>query len=1843
MRHLGNFRQRLLGLAVTLAVVGGCAEPEAPPHEGPRGTTSAALELKAPELVRDLRTVATSNLGSAPSNLVAVGNTLFFVAHEAGSGRELWKSDGTAAGTQLVRDIRPGVPDSAPGDLTVVGGQVYFTADDGSRGRELWRTDGTADGTVLVKDFMPGSTASNPGSLKVFNGVLYLQARDPVAGAELWRTDGTAEGTVLVKDIVAGTLGGVPQDLTVAGNTLFFTATTSATGRELWKSDGTADGTMLVKEVDPGTRSGFVNQLTAVGNSVFFVGREPTALRAIWTSDGTEQGTRLVHDPTPGDPYDNAAIDSLTAMGGTLYFVSVGTIGTTRIGYELWATEGASTRLVRDLAPGSLSSSWPSQLRVIGNVLFFQANDPNLGIELWKTDGTEAGTQLVSDVSPGSPSSNPMNLTHVGGVLYFTAEDGVTGRELWKSDGTPSGTLRVKDLRPGVTGATPEALTAVGNALFLSADNGALGLELWRSDGSDPGTSLVKDIRIGTADSDPQALIAFNGSLFFSADVEGLGREPWLCDGTAPGTRLLQDVYAGVRSSSVSPMAAMNGALLFGAHNGVNGMELWTSDGTSQGTRLLRDIQPGSASGSPSDLQFLGGRVYFKANDGQTGIEPWTSDGTSDGTRLLRDINVAGTSGNSGFGPRIAFKDRVYFGASNGTGTTLWRTDGTTEGTVSLANVVPYFYGEAAATPDFFYFTGAGGNSNDVELWKSDGTAAGTQLIRNINAGQASWPDNLTLIGQVLYFSAIENGSTLRGLWRSDGTQAGTWLVKQLPAEQGNFNPANLTVLNGVLLFQAYDPEGGTELWRSDGTLEGTRRVRDIHPGPVGGVANQPMLVLKQEGLVVFAASDGTSGMEPWISDGTEAGTRRLGDLAPGAYSSTPRLFTRVGEDVYFVANDGTTGFELWRVTLAVPPDTTPPTVTCPASLSVEVQSTSGAPVSYPPATVTDNAPGLPTLAYSQASGTVFPFGATVVTVTATDAAGNAASCTFNVTVQDTTGPSLTCPAPLTVEATDSTGALVSYPAATVSDIGSAPEVTYSQASGTLFSIGVTAVTVTATDAAGNTSSCTFNVTVRDATAPDVTCPANVISEATGPSGAQVSYPPATASDGTSPPVTLSYSQASGTVFPLGQTVVTATATDATGNSATCSFSVTVRDTLAPVLACPTDVIAEATGAAGASVSYPPATASDAVTASPVLTYSQASGTAFSLGTTGVTVTARDAAGNTASCAFNVTVRDATAPSVSCPTDRTVEATASSGATVGYPPATAADAVTDAPVLTYSQASGTTFPLGTTSVRVTATDAAGNASTCDFNVTVQDTTRPELTCPANVVAEATGASGASVSYPAATASDAVTASPVLTSSRASGSVFPLGVTAVTLTATDAAGNAASCTFDVTVRDTTAPALSCPGDVTGEATSSTGATVSYPAATASDAVTASPALTYSQASGTLFPMGATVVTVTATDAAGNAATCSFRVTVRDDTRPTVSCPTSVTAEATGASGATVSYPPATASDSGTGSPSIGYSHASGALFPLGVTTVTATATDATGNSASCTFEVIVRDTTAPGLTCPAGAVAEATSASGATVEYAPAVASDAVSASPELVYSHASGTVFPAGATQVTVTARDASGNESTCHFTLRVRDTTAPSVGCTADLTVEADGADGASVAYELASPLDSVTRAPRVSVTHASDSRFPLGTTPVTVTARDDADNEASCTFSITVRDTTPPAVTCPADLTVQTQDGGDVAATFAATAADAVTGAPELTYSHASGSLFPRGTTSVTVTARDEAGLTAACTFQVTVRKVISVPEPDDELGFGCSTGASGGGSSVWFLLLGSALWFQRRTRVR
>jgi len=523
------------------------------------------------------------------------GGVVFFQADDGVHGCELWRSDGTLEGTTLVKDLDPGPGSPFSKYLAQpvpVGGLVFFHAEDPLHGIELWRSDGTDAGTVRVKDINPGAFSSLPDSLANCGGALYFRATDGVHGTELWKSDGTEAGTSLVADIAVVGGDSSPEEMVVLGGIRYFVADDgTGAGRELWRTDGTAGGTSMVKDLNP-TGGSDPTGLTVVGGVLFFSADDGSRGRELWMSDGTAGGTTLVKDI---NSFGGSNPASLTLAGATLYFLAEDDTH----GPELWKSDGTEpgTVLVKDINSGpgpifpySLDSFPIVPLR---GVILFPADDGFRGLELWKSNGTAEGTTLVKEIDSGPGDGFLYSIsnafTMAGTTLYFAGKDAGGGIELWRSDGTEAGTTRVKDIAPGPAGSDPGLFTAIGDTLCFRADDGSRGLELWKSDGTAEGTTLVKDVCQGPGDGLPdwsnEAAVA-GGVLYFQADDGVNGQELWKSDGTKAGTVLVKDINpAG--NTMLYDLTAAGATLYFLVDDGLGGRLLFASDGTGAGTTGL--------------------------------------------------------------------------------------------------------------------------------------------------------------------------------------------------------------------------------------------------------------------------------------------------------------------------------------------------------------------------------------------------------------------------------------------------------------------------------------------------------------------------------------------------------------------------------------------------------------------------------------------------------------------------------------------------------------------------------------------------------------------------------------------------------------------------------------------------------------------------------------------------------------------------------------------------------------------------------------------------------------------------------------------------------------------------------------------------------------------------------------------------------------------------------------------------------------------------------------------------------------------------------------------------------
>lgn len=416
--------------------------------------------------------------GSDPRDLVTVGTRVLFVADDGEHGEELWRTDGTT--TSLLKDLNPGFDSSGIDELWKAGSQAFFTAFDGTD-LFLWRTNGTPGGTRKISEWTPLDVPVAVG------GRIYYAAADVDHGTELWTSDGTVDGTVRLTNLDTGVY---PYAMARLGTRVTFAAYGENDPSELWIAGSTAGSVKRIKDFGS---TALIDWMVTVGDRVFFELQPVSGTFELWKTDGTKAGTVKVRTLP-------SVAKEPTAAGTTLFFVA----SRPTTGPELWRSKGTAktTGMITDLYPGDTGAE-PDFLTAIGSRVFFVAYsrraDDTDDFEIWRSDGTKAGTVMLKNINPGGfPDgySQAIGLQNVGGILRFYADDGVHGLEPWRSDGTRTGTAMVKDVNPGAAPGYPGGVMGfakLGTRVYFVADDGQRGAELWRT--ASGGAKLWANIR----------------------------------------------------------------------------------------------------------------------------------------------------------------------------------------------------------------------------------------------------------------------------------------------------------------------------------------------------------------------------------------------------------------------------------------------------------------------------------------------------------------------------------------------------------------------------------------------------------------------------------------------------------------------------------------------------------------------------------------------------------------------------------------------------------------------------------------------------------------------------------------------------------------------------------------------------------------------------------------------------------------------------------------------------------------------------------------------------------------------------------------------------------------------------------------------------------------------------------------------------------------------------------------------------------------------------------------------------------------------------------------------------
>jgi ELWxxDGT repeat protein len=848
----------------------------------------------------------SDTLPEEPADFFSLGNRLLFstVGVNDKDGGILWSTDGTAAGTVQISSSLCPFPCQQIVPVAVGNGiaVLKIVVDRGASLFRLARTDGTPAGTYLLSD------SFDPGAEPVFaqpDFFFFGHCSEPGV-CQLWASDGTAAGTRPVP-AANGLTFSVFHGFTPWNGRLCFSGLQSDGAQSLWCSDGTTAGTIpLAPLVEPDDE---VSRLAATPSHLFFTsGVSGQAGQELWVSDGVPGSARQL----TGFPID---VDSLAADPDADAVI----FATHRDGHgtEIWRSDGtaAGTVSLLEMPPGLLISQLP---RHLGSRWVFAAGADGQASALWGADAGFAHAAPLAACSGGECPSVQLFLSPSTTTVpqLFAGTDPAHGTEPWATDGTAAGTRRLADVAPGAgsglrlsSGLTPLLVPAPdGRTWFRAYPDPAApdetGDALWVTDGTLAGTHRVAGHFAGVG--------FLAGRAYFGT---GLLNRPasdlWSTDGSPNGARRVAVLRRFSLGSDPRFQPFQNGVLMFPLDT-EGGYQLWRSDGDPAGTVLLADFPPASGRTHPAFFPAVGALQLFslvRVSGGSAQYEIWRTDGTVRGTR-----KVAALTPQDGLGVATAWDGKLLFAVGTADGCSLWTSDGTQTGTRPLLPL-PAIGGLSCPTAiadlgsRFLYVVEVLAHRRLIpQVFVSDGTLAGTRQITAFDSPAAPlFDDHPVRIGRTVYFRLVSpHDPAVIDLWQSDGTAAGTRRVGDWEGA------AELYAFRGSLYYTAWFGEGRALVRVTPGGGPAIVLGMISHSFDFPQFPDVPSFAPAGDRLL-FAGSDPAHGSELWITDGTAAGTRRLRDIQPGAGGSAPQGFVSAGGRVFFAADDGAHGRELWE------------------------------------------------------------------------------------------------------------------------------------------------------------------------------------------------------------------------------------------------------------------------------------------------------------------------------------------------------------------------------------------------------------------------------------------------------------------------------------------------------------------------------------------------------------------------------------------------------------------------------------------------------------------------------------------------------------------------------------------------------------------------------------------------------------------------------------------------------------------------------------------------------------------------------------------------------------------
>lgn len=828
---------------------------------------------------------------SNPKSLIKGDTKVYFTADNGVEHYALWAYDILSSDVYMVKNLCPtcnSSAESSDSSFFIDGDVLYFIADN-----KLWKSDGTESGTVILKQ-LGNLYLTYPTNFFKFNDLIIFHLNDGVNGYELWKTDGTSGGTSILKNINPSTTE-FNSHLTkpiIFGNKFYFGANDGTNGVELWESDGTEPGTILLKDIYSGPGGSSPNNFFLFNNELYFTAlSNPIVGNELWKTNGTSEGTIMVKDINPSNYMSgipNQFRNVIVFEDFFYFFANNGTQGS-----ELWRSDGTEngTQLFNELTTGASNSATNISGIVLNDYFLFVTNQNYFSYKLWKSNGTVEGTQLIKEFQNNDGFGNYLNFNPViyNDLIYFVGTDNINGGELWRTDGTTEGTILVKDIFPGLTDSGIKNMITTGGLLYFRAVDTSINtsnsFKLWRSDGTTEGTFKVSNF-ITEPDSGTQFNLVDigNDNVLFQATGNYNGNELLKSNGTVEGTNVVKDINV-IQSSLPQYFINFNEKLVFIGHNKGYERQLFITDGTQEGTLPIKEVNNFYSVNNYPKFTKVGQNLFFRARKDSFGYELWKTDGTSENTIMVKDISAGSSNGVSEDMLFMENNGIFYFKAKTNThGEELWRSDGTEIGTYMVKDILP------GADSGLTY-------TNVYSEYSSNELVPNFKYYASVN--------------NKLYFTATDSNGI--GIFSSDGTEQGT--IKVIPGL--NSSSQNVIVNNNnqkVFYYTTSLVNTGNQyysLWSYDATSDINLQLLDV---PSASSAQFRKSDIYNNEMYFSAKVPSSNGEALFKTDGTISGTILLKQnfIDSGKYI---RRFMPLDNYLYFIVSQdtGILDDELWR------------------------------------------------------------------------------------------------------------------------------------------------------------------------------------------------------------------------------------------------------------------------------------------------------------------------------------------------------------------------------------------------------------------------------------------------------------------------------------------------------------------------------------------------------------------------------------------------------------------------------------------------------------------------------------------------------------------------------------------------------------------------------------------------------------------------------------------------------------------------------------------------------------------------------------------------------------------